>query len=402
MEHGTQVGKKIALMFCSSLFLVAMFALTTGLYWSWNDAIWEFGDEYCSENYERATDCEFYQDTGRGGYNIAPPFHYTDGPTMLDGYSSDHFLMLDGPWIWIGYFLLATMLSLGLCARGYRDLEMYALDRRKRLDESAIIPLLAIDPKCVIEGRVNLPESIDPLQPTRLEKLLQPTIIFVASLTILGTLISVLYEVFNKGLDDSYKIEIDNIELGSYPEFICSLAVMIWASLTAVMTVKLYRLFEQPVLSHSTSLLPAGLVNNASDEVQLELETHRQMNSNEPVRIDSVIKMLEIEMERARKETKRLEEELSRVNEKVVVLNTELEEKSIELEDMRKVKENMEGVMEKESEGEGKSLTMADSVLVGDALFGGTKIDHQIVNDPLAIARAAIEAYQQGKKDSDK
>jgi hypothetical protein len=83
-------------------------------------------------------------------------------------------------------------------------------------------------------------------------------------------------------------------------------------------------------------------------------------------------------------------------------LNTELDEKSSELEDMKVVKEKMESVFEEQSQNDGKTLTMADSVLVGDALFGSTKIDQQIVNDPLAIARAAIEAYQQGKKDAEK
>ena len=61
----------------------------------------------------------------------------------------------------------------------------------------------------------------------------------------------------------------------------------------------------------------------------------------------------------------------------------------------------METVVEERSDSGGKTLTMADSVLVGDALFGSTKIDSQIINDPLAIARAAIDAYREGKKDAD-
>ena len=40
-----------------------------------------------------------------------------------------------------------------------------------------------------------------------------------------------------------------------------------------------------------------------------------------------------------------------------------------------------------------------DSVLVGDALFNGDKIDKQVVNDPKAIAKAAIEAYKAGRTD---
>ena len=120
--------------------------------------------------------------------------------------------------------------------------------------------------------------------------------------------------------------------------------------------------------------------------------------SDEPANMDAVLKMLELEMERARLESQRLQE-LDAVNQQVVVLTTELEEKTVELEDMRQVKKTMETVVEERSESGGKTLTMADSVLVGDALFGSTKIDSQIINDPLAIARAAIDAYREGKKD---
>jgi hypothetical protein len=38
--------------------------------------------------------------------------------------------------------------------------------------------------------------------------------------------------------------------------------------------------------------------------------------------------------------------------------------------------------------------------MVGDSLFGSTKIDQQIVNDPEAIARAAIEAYRLAKQET--
>ena len=48
-----------------------------------------------------------------------------------------------------------------------------------------------------------------------------------------------------------------------------------------------------------------------------------------------------------------------------------------------------------------KSLSLMDSVMVGDALFNGDKIDRQIFNDPNAIARAAIEAYKEGQKDKE-
>ena len=51
----------------------------------------------------------------------------------------------------------------------------------------------------------------------------------------------------------------------------------------------------------------------------------------------------------------------------------------------------------KQSENTQTKNSLMDSVLAGDALFNGDKIDKQIVNDPKAIAKAAIEAYKAGR-----
>ena len=50
-------------------------------------------------------------------------------------------------------------------------------------------------------------------------------------------------------------------------------------------------------------------------------------------------------------------------------------------------------------EDTGKSLSFTDSVMVGDSVMGGVKIDKQINNDPEAIARAVINAYRMGQND---
>ena len=50
---------------------------------------------------------------------------------------------------------------------------------------------------------------------------------------------------------------------------------------------------------------------------------------------------------------------------------------------------------------ESKSLSLTDSVMVGDSVMGGVKIDKQINNDPEAIARAVINAYKMGASDSE-
>lgn len=51
-------------------------------------------------------------------------------------------------------------------------------------------------------------------------------------------------------------------------------------------------------------------------------------------------------------------------------------------------------------DSETKSLSLTDSVMVGDSVMGGVKIDKQINNDPEAIARAVINAYKMGASDS--
>ena len=49
--------------------------------------------------------------------------------------------------------------------------------------------------------------------------------------------------------------------------------------------------------------------------------------------------------------------------------------------------------------GGDSGLQMQDSVIGGDSMVGSTKIESQIINDPEAIARAAIEAYRMAKNE---
>ena len=62
----------------------------------------------------------------------------------------------------------------------------------------------------------------------------------------------------------------------------------------------------------------------------------------------------------------------------------------------------MEKIVEDNKDSGAKALSLHDSVMVGDNLFNGDKIDKQIFNDHVAMAKAAIEAYREGRKDSSK
>lgn len=69
--------------------------------------------------------------------------------------------------------------------------------------------------------------------------------------------------------------------------------------------------------------------------------------------------------------------------------------------DSEHVKQQMEQEMEElRKSGGDASLEMQDSVIGGDSMVGSTKIEkQQIINDPEAIARAAVEAYRMAKNE---
>jgi hypothetical protein len=103
-------------------------------------------------------------------------------------------------------------------------------------------------------------------------------------------------------------------------------------------------------------------------------------------------------------EAEELREDLVETQEKVETLEREIVSKDIDIVELEEVKGQLKDKIEEnimnQNAGDGKGLALQDSVMVGDSLFGSTKIDQQIVNDPEAIARAAIEAYRLAKQET--
>lgn len=123
-----------------------------------------------------------------------------------------------------------------------------------------------------------------------------------------------------------------------------------------------------------------------------------------PVAMNEIVTIMEEKLASALAEAEELRGDLVITQERVQNLEREIVNKDfeiIELEEVKdKIKTELEEKMESEEQSDGKGLSLQDSVMVGDNLFGSTKIDQQIVNDPEAIARAAIAAYRQGKEES--
>jgi len=315
--------------------------------------------------------------------------HRYPSDTLVEG-TSNYDLGINTPWLWSIYLACAGFMLIGVLARTIREGNLYMKKHQKRREELALIPLLALDPDGVLEGRITLPETITPIPPTKLEYLLTIPILTLSILAFPQTFVIVVTDIFNG--DTASTVFTGNVVMGE-------VLIHVWITLFAIIncSTALILLGEfHATLSEDSSILSSEFTGVSEEEPPVEEE----VNYDEPARLDAVIQILEMEMMRAREETAKLKVELKEVNERVVTLNSEIDEKNTEIEDMRAVKENMETVAEKEEDSDGKSLTMADSVFVGDALFGSTKIDQQIVNDPKAIAMAAVEAYRMGRTDN--
>ena len=126
--------------------------------------------------------------------------------------------------------------------------------------------------------------------------------------------------------------------------------------------------------------------------------------SNEPATFAAVLQAMDLQLKQAFQAAEYLKLELNETKEKVVTLEIEVQEKDSEIRQIKESKSHFDKMIQESSEskgeGEGKSLSLTDSVMVGDSTIGGVKIDKQINNDPEAIARAVIDAYRMGKSDS--
>ena len=146
------------------------------------------------------------------------------------------------------------------------------------------------------------------------------------------------------------------------------------------------------------SLIPTQVRRQS---IKIEENRVREL-STEPATASDVLEALSKEMEAAKAEAALLRQELDETRNKVKGLETELVEKTTELESIQEITKSMEKIVEENKDAGDKSLSLNDSVMVGDNLFNGDKIDKQIINDPEAIARAAIEAYREGQRERNK
>ena len=177
---------------------------------------------------------------------------------------------------------------------------------------------------------------------------------------------------------------------------------LIWTSWAFLQELKI----SKKMRSARTDLLLGNIGGAPTREpmppVVVQVPAPRQ--SDEPATFEEVLQAMEVELEKAMDAAKQLKQELDETKEKVETLEVEVQEKDIEIQQIKESKTNFDKMISEKSEekdSEAKSLSLTDSVMVGDSVMGGVKIDKQINNDPEAIARAVINAYKMGASDSE-
>lgn len=410
--------------------LFAIMSVSALMFDEWSGSAWQFGIEECENaaedgemiHYESGASMMSWDGSGEDSYpgkhwnfhldncqfrdwthynrvdgrymGSGPGDFSVEGPTMLDEYSTDIPFGPDGPYYWVGYLFVSIFSVGGMVPFFIRSGKFITTRSKLRNLEVSTIRKLALDPDGVVEGRIELPPQMEPSTPGEYEsKSSEIILILSTTLTIIG-----LMAIFLEILDgyQYYKWEVwDHRQTG---EFVLHAFLLIFILLSFLGSLAVVKLLNTTINSGEESLLESVRPREESSQQELP-ELLAPSSSDEAARLEDVIQSLEHQMIMARLEAETLSNELKETKVKVSEMETELEDKSEELDDMKSVLDNMQAIAEKSDEADGKSLMMSDSILVGDALFGSTKIDSQIVNDPAAIARAAIEAYREGRRD---
>ena len=145
---------------------------------------------------------------------------------------------------------------------------------------------------------------------------------------------------------------------------------------------------------------PSHIEQNESRE---EEDEGTDEERTEPVTFSEILEALDTQLKEAIEEAHDLREELEETKSKVITLEEEVQEKDMLIGEIEASKStlNEQIDLQDQEKKEGKKLSLTDSVMVGDSIMGGMKIDKQINNDPDAIARAVIAAYRAGREDNE-
>jgi len=169
----------------------------------------------------------------------------------------------------------------------------------------------------------------------------------------------------------------------------------------------LFVLIKRGISSESSTVVqnrPSQRFQYAQPTPQPQMVTTQNSPPIPPgMNMQSVVNVLEQKQKEAEIEAEKMRQQLaskSASEKQMEKMQSELARLQESMADAENTKIQMQQEMEELRKSGGDSgLQMQDSVIGGDSMVGSTKIESQIINDPEAIARAAIEAYRMAKNE---
>ena len=357
--------------------IIVIMIVASNILFDYSENITTYESEKCGKgHYSNRYQCVFEQYTSN---DLALLMNDDVGLGFEIGDQLNHGNTPDGPWYWLYYVIGGLFILSGFrLANKRRKIHLTNL-RAVEQQLRPIIRQLANDPRGAIEGRIQMPNPIHTSKPSGKENRRIFVIFFFSALISIITMMS-FFDFF-------YHI---NSDVEMHPKYNSQ------AFLLATMALG---------FNISGQISVKYLSANYPGEVQQELiplpitneNRETQINTDKPTSAKDVLAELAKEMRATRIESEMLRVQLNETRLKVTNLESELEKKALELETIQALSIDMERIVKQSENTQTKNLSLMDSVLVGDALFNGDKIDKQIVNDPKAIAKAAIEAYKAGR-----
>ena len=362
--------------------IIVIMIVASNILIDYSEKITKYESEKCSKNrYSTRYQCVFEEYTS------------DDLTLQLDGFlmntdvglgfeigdQLNHGNTPDGPWYWLYYIIGGLFILSGFrLANKRRKIHLTSL-RAVEQELRPLIRQLAKDPRGVIEGRIQMPNPVHTSKPSRKENRRIFLIFFFSALISIITMMS-FFDFFyhiNSGVEMHPKHNSQAFLLAT---------MALGFNISGQISVR-YLSANYPGETQN-EIIPLPVTNEIRET---------QTNTDKPTSAKDVLAELAKEMRATRMESEMLRIQLSQTREKVTNLESELEKKALEIETIQALSIDMERIVKQSENTQTKNLSLMDSVLVGDALFNGDKIDKQIVNDPKAIAKAAIEAYKVGR-----
>ena len=199
----------------------------------------------------------------------------------------------------------------------------------------------------------------------------------------------------------------DGIDIGLLGFYLLTMCIPLlwlgWALKKEYDINKAFRKVRLMALNQKFSLSNSRVVEDPEQLAAIiESESIPKNEDGAPATVEQVLAAMDVELKRAIRAAEMLQVELDETKEKVELLEEEVQIRDEEIQQIKDSKSNLDRLITENNSDDdgGKSLSLTDSVMVGDSVMGGVKIDKQINNDPEAIAKAVIEAYRKGLDDS--